>query len=45
VDYLIDQVDGPWSGRLLRARPDSLQLAASIAGPAGCGAIGVYSLR
>ncbi|HVN87114.1 MAG TPA: hypothetical protein VMW17_19965 [Candidatus Binatia bacterium] len=44
VDYLIDQVDGPWAGRLLRAIPDSLRLDATIPGPTGCGVIGVYAV-
>jgi len=45
ADYLVDQVDGPWAGRLRRARPDSLRLQATIAGPPGCGAFGVYALQ
>ncbi|HUI26160.1 MAG TPA: hypothetical protein VL403_08760 [Candidatus Kryptonia bacterium] len=45
ADYVIDQVDGPWAGRLLRARPDSLRLVATIPGPTGCGVIGVYALQ
>ena len=44
TDYLIDAVDGPWAGRLLRGEPDSLHLTATIAGPPGCGEIGVYTV-
>jgi len=44
ADYLVDAVDGPWAGRLLRALPGSLRLDATITGPPGCGRIGVYAV-
>ncbi|MBI1816458.1 MAG: hypothetical protein HYR72_15880 [Deltaproteobacteria bacterium] len=45
ADYLIDAVDGPWAGRLLRALPDALHLEATIRGLEGCGAVGVYAVQ
>jgi len=44
ADYLVDAVDGPWAGKLLRAEPDSLRLTATVSGPPGCGQIGVYTV-
>ena len=45
ADYLIDSVDGPWAGRMLRTLPDSLHLNATIPGRPSCGATGVYTVR